>query len=91
MDATKSNPEFRSPAQTIRHGTLKRRDDCGDIEVIRISLTQSAILALTHSQNRPVGLEQEGAVLSTHDLANADKTQTQMQIEKPKRRKYKTT
>lgn len=81
---------MRSPDVTIKHSTLKRRDDCGDIEVIRIPLAQSAILPLAHSQNRPVGLEQEGAVLSTHNLAHADKTQIQMRKKKLFRRKYKT-
>lgn len=54
--------------------TLKSRDNSGDIEIIRIPLAQSAILPFSYSQYRPIGLDQEGTVLPTHNLEDNENT-----------------
>lgn len=63
-----------SKSRTTLTCTLESRDDSGDVEVIRIPLAQSAILSFSYSQDRPIGLDQEGTVLSTHDLKDDEKT-----------------
>lgn len=54
--------------------TLKSRNNRGDIEIIRIPLAQSAILSFSYSQYCPIGLDQKGTVLPTHDLNDKKNT-----------------
>lgn len=57
--------------------TLKGRDNSGDVEIVRIPLAQSAILTFSYSQHCPIGLHQEGTVLTTHHLNDKAPTPTQ--------------
>lgn len=38
------------------------------MEVVRVSLTQTAVTALPTGQHRPIGLDYKCAVLTTHHL-----------------------
>lgn len=49
-------------------GTLKGWDHCEDMQVVRVALPQTAVTALPARQHRPVRLDHEGAVLTTHHL-----------------------
>lgn len=47
---------------------MQRRDDSEDVQVVRVALPKAAVAPLAARQHRPVGLDDEGAVLSAHHL-----------------------
>lgn len=52
------------------------------MEVIRVSLTQTAVTALPTGQHRPIGLDYKCAVLTTHHLKEEEKKKLRREVGK---------
>lgn len=50
------------------------------MEVVRVSLTQTAVTALPTGQHRPIGLDYKCAVLTTHHLKEEEEKKLRQEV-----------